>query len=65
MEINKIAVIGAGNMGHQIAICAALSGFQVRCMDSNPDILIKAIAFADNYLIQSEIRMECRRATRA
>jgi 3-hydroxybutyryl-CoA dehydrogenase len=52
MEINKIAVIGAGNMGHQIAICAALSGFQVRCMDSNPDILIKAIAFADNYLIE-------------
>lgn len=49
MEINKIAVIGAGNMGHQIAICAALSGFQVRCMDSNPDILNKAIAFADNY----------------
>lgn len=49
MAINKIAVIGAGNMGHQIAICAALSGFQVRCMDSNPDILNKAIAFADNY----------------
>ncbi len=49
MEINKIAVIGGGNMGHQIAICAALSGFQVRCMDSNPDILNKAIAFADNY----------------
>ncbi len=50
MEINRIAVIGAGNMGHQIAICTALSGFQVRCMDSNPDILNKAIAFADNYL---------------
>lgn len=50
MEIKKIAVIGAGNMGHQIAICAALSGFQVRCMDTNPDILNKAIAFADNYL---------------
>lgn len=49
MEINKIAVIGAGNMGHQIAICAALSGFQVRCMDSNLDILNKAIAFANNY----------------
>jgi 3-hydroxybutyryl-CoA dehydrogenase len=50
MEINKIAVIGAGNMGHQIAICAALSGFQVSCVDTNPDILNKAIAFADNYL---------------
>jgi 3-hydroxybutyryl-CoA dehydrogenase len=50
MEINKIAVIGAGNMGHQIAICAALSGFQVRCTDTNSDILNKAINFADNYL---------------
>jgi 3-hydroxybutyryl-CoA dehydrogenase len=50
MKIQKIAVIGAGNMGHQIAICAALSGFQVNCIDTNPDILNKAIAFADNYL---------------
>jgi len=50
MEINKIAVIGAGNMGHQIAMCAALSGFQVKCTDTNPDILEKAISFADNYL---------------
>lgn len=46
----KIAVIGAGNMGHQIAICAALSGFKVSCIDTNPAILAKAISFADNYL---------------
>jgi 3-hydroxybutyryl-CoA dehydrogenase len=50
MEINKIAVIGAGNMGHQIAMCAALSGFQVKCTDTNSGILNKAIDFADNYL---------------
>lgn len=50
MEINKIAVIGAGNMGHQIALCAALSGFQVKCTDTNSDIFNKAIEFADNYL---------------
>ena len=37
-------------MGHQIAICAALSGFQVTCTDNNSDILNKAIAFAKNYL---------------
>jgi 3-hydroxybutyryl-CoA dehydrogenase len=49
MEINKIAVIGAGNMGHQIAMCAALSGFQVKCTDVNIDMLNKAIAFADHY----------------
>ena len=56
MEINKIAVIGAGNMGHQISICAALSGFQVNCMDTNPEILAKAIAFADNYLNERVIK---------
>ncbi|TRX43116.1 3-hydroxyacyl-CoA dehydrogenase family protein [Flavobacterium restrictum] len=50
MEIKKITVIGAGNMGHQIALCAALSGFEVKCTDTNPDILAKAIAFANNYL---------------
>jgi 3-hydroxybutyryl-CoA dehydrogenase len=50
MEINKIAVIGAGNMGHQIALCAALAGFQVKCTDTNSDILNKAIQFADSYL---------------
>jgi 3-hydroxybutyryl-CoA dehydrogenase len=49
MEIKNIAVIGAGNMGHQIAMCAALSGFQVKCTDTNSDILNKAIQFADNY----------------
>jgi 3-hydroxybutyryl-CoA dehydrogenase len=52
MEINKIAVIGAGNMGHQIALCAALSGFQVKCTDTNSNILNKAIQFADNYFIE-------------
>ena len=50
MEIAKIAVIGAGNMGHQIALCAALSGFQVKCTDTNTEILDKAIRFADDYL---------------
>lgn len=56
MEIRKITVIGAGNMGHQIAICAAMSGFQVKCTDSNPDILAKAISFADNYLKERVIK---------
>jgi 3-hydroxybutyryl-CoA dehydrogenase len=50
MEINKITVIGAGNMGHQIALSAAINGFQVKCTDSNTAILEKAIKFADNYL---------------
>lgn len=50
MEINKIAVIGAGNMGHQIAINAALTGFRVKCTDTNSDILQKASQFTDDYL---------------
>jgi 3-hydroxybutyryl-CoA dehydrogenase len=50
MEINKISVIGAGNMGHQIALSAAINGFQVKCTDTNKGILEKAIKFADNYL---------------
>jgi 3-hydroxybutyryl-CoA dehydrogenase len=50
MEINRIAVIGAGNMGHQIALCAALSGFEVKCVDTNTNILAKASDFTNNYL---------------
>jgi 3-hydroxybutyryl-CoA dehydrogenase len=49
-EICKIAVIGAGNMGHQIAMCAAIAGFSVKCVDTNPEILEKAILFSENYL---------------
>jgi 3-hydroxybutyryl-CoA dehydrogenase len=56
MEITKIAVVGAGNMGHQIAVCAAMSGFKVKCTDSNPDILAKAISVADNYLKERGVK---------
>lgn len=50
MEIKKIAVVGAGNMGHQIALSAALAGFQVKCTDVSSEILTKAEQFADSYL---------------
>jgi 3-hydroxybutyryl-CoA dehydrogenase len=50
MKTNKIAVVGAGNMGHQIALSAALAGFQVKCTDVSPEILAKAEQFADSYL---------------
>lgn len=52
MEIETIAVIGAGNMGHQIALCAALTGFRVTCTDTNSDILDKAAVFAETYLTE-------------
>jgi len=49
-DINKICVIGAGNMGHQIALCAALAGYQVVCTDISQEMLNKAEDFARNYL---------------
>ncbi|TYO96175.1 3-hydroxyacyl-CoA dehydrogenase family protein [Desulfallas thermosapovorans] len=50
--INKICVVGAGNMGHQIALCCAVAGYQVKCTDINDEILKKAENFADTYLPQ-------------
>ena len=51
-DIKTIAVIGAGNMGHQIALHAAISGFTVNCTDLNPETLAKAKQFVENYLQQ-------------
>ena len=39
MTAGRIAVIGAGTMGHGIAYAAALAGFDVRLTDSKPDAL--------------------------
>jgi len=50
MEVTKIAVVGAGNMGHQIALSAAIAGFQVKCTDVSAEILAKAEEFTDSYL---------------
>ncbi len=50
MNVEKICVVGAGNMGHQIALCAALAGYRVRCTDTDPRALEKAERFADTYL---------------
>jgi 3-hydroxybutyryl-CoA dehydrogenase len=49
-EIKTICVVGAGNMGHQIAVSAALAGYHVTCTDINKEILQKAESFADTYL---------------
>ena len=49
-NIKRICVIGAGNMGHQISICAALAGFEVTCNDISQDMLDKAKNFAQTYL---------------
>ncbi len=49
-DVRKVAVIGAGNMGHQIALLCAIHGFQTSCTDVKEDVLKKAEAFADSYL---------------
>ncbi len=48
--MNNICIVGAGNMGHQIALNAALAGFKVICTDVNEEVLQKAKQFVSNYL---------------
>jgi 3-hydroxybutyryl-CoA dehydrogenase len=49
-DVRNIAVIGAGNMGHQISLLCAQHGFKTTCTDVKEDVLKKAEAFADSYL---------------
>jgi 3-hydroxybutyryl-CoA dehydrogenase len=49
-DVKKICVVGAGNMGHQIALQCAISGYTVKCTDVIPEILKKAEDFAGTYL---------------
>lgn len=49
-DIKNICVVGAGNMGHQIALLAAICGYKVTCSDVNAETLAKADAFVDSYL---------------
>jgi len=42
--IQKIGVIGAGQMGNGIAHVCAVNGFEVRLLDANPESLAKALA---------------------
>ena len=49
-DVKHIAVIGAGNMGHQIALNAAIHGYKVTCTDLSEDVLEKARRFVDSYL---------------
>ena len=49
-DIKNIAVIGAGNMGHQISTLCAIHGYKTTCTDVKEDILKKAEAFVDSYL---------------
>ncbi|HBP63319.1 MAG TPA: 3-hydroxyacyl-CoA dehydrogenase, partial [Desulfosporosinus sp.] len=49
-DIKNICIVGAGNMGHQIAVCCALAGYKVTCTDISQEMLNKAEGFAKSYL---------------
>ena len=49
-SIKKICILGAGNMGHQLALLAALNGYKVSCTDISQDQLQKAQKFAENWV---------------
>jgi 3-hydroxybutyryl-CoA dehydrogenase len=49
-DIKNVCVVGAGNMGHQIALLCAIHGYKTICTDVVPEILKKAEKFADTYL---------------
>lgn len=49
-DVKTIAIIGAGNMGHQLAVHCALCGFETSCTDVSAETLKKAESFAGNYL---------------
>lgn len=49
-DVKNICVVGAGNMGHQIATLCAMKGFNVTCTDISVEILKKAEAFVAKYL---------------
>ncbi len=49
-NINRLAVIGAGNMGHQLALVAALAGIEAVVTDIDAEMLAKARRFSEDYL---------------
>jgi 3-hydroxybutyryl-CoA dehydrogenase len=49
-DIKKICVAGAGLMGHQIALGAAIHGYETTCTDISEEMLEKADAFVNQYL---------------
>ncbi|WP_258359131.1 3-hydroxyacyl-CoA dehydrogenase family protein [Moorella sulfitireducens] len=48
--VKKICVVGAGVMGHQIALCAAMAGYEAFCMDKDTAMLDKARKLVEDYL---------------
>ncbi len=68
-DVKNVCVVGAGNMGHQIALQCALSGFKTVSTDVIPAVLEKAEKFVDSYLAgrvqKGKLTEEEAKATRA
>jgi len=53
MKVKKIGVIGAGQMGHGIALVAAQAGFQVTMRDIKDEYVQKGMSKLDKFLSKS------------
>lgn len=49
-DVKNICIVGAGNMGHQISLHCALSGYKTKCTDVDSAMLEKADKFVNSYL---------------
>ena len=50
MELKKVCVVGGGQMGRQIGLCAAINGCDVKVYDSFPGMPEKIKAWEEEYL---------------
>ena len=50
MGIQKVCIIGGGQMGRQIGLCSAINGYDVTVYDSFPAALDKVTAWEEEYL---------------
>ncbi len=49
-DVKTVTVVGAGNMGHQIATLCAIKGYKTAVTDVKDEVLKKAEQFVDSYL---------------
>ena len=54
MEIKKVCVVGGGQMGRQIALCAAIYGYRVTVYDSFPGVPEKVAEAVHRFLREGE-----------
>ncbi len=53
MEIKKVAMVGGGTMGNQIAMQVAISGYEVTCYSRKAETVEKAEAFSNGWFAKN------------